>query len=505
MALKKRIKLSYQWRIFMPVLISFWLIIISMAFWQIYRVREVRIKLVYDQLVLVGESMAYFLDHNQEDYVDPLLEFINYYNRLQERYDAIGIQVRDKNGKVLLKTQNYLPENMIIPKETADDNLLDIYDDLPEVHSGKLRYIYYTTGTSDGKTVYVLLPYTKQVSKLLSASTRNFWLIFLAIGIIVTIFAYISSYYLSSSIKVLSKFAAYASDNENIEDLYEQAENLPHDEFGDVSRKIITLYSQRLEEIENREKEHRVAMHAIKEKERIKRELTSNINHELKTPVGVIQGYIDTLVDNPDMDAETHDRFLLKTQQSVHRLSQLILDVSTITRLDSGGKLVNLSEVNFHDIVFSFANYVKENELLKKGMKFYFNIPLDCIVLGNELLLTSVLTNLTKNASNYSNGTKCVLNCVKEDEDFYYFQYYDDGVGVAPENLPHMFERFYRVNAGRSRETGGTGLGLSIVQVTIESFGGKIEVDNHYPHGLEFNFCLQKHKRRPTPTPPPSE
>lgn len=480
----------------MPVLISFWLIIISMAFWQIYRVREVRLKLVYDQLVLVGESMAYFYDHNQLDYVDPLLEFVNYYNRLQERYDAIGIQVRDKNGKVLLDTEHYVPDNMEITDVSGNDNLLDIYDDLPEFHSGKMKYIYYTTTTTDGKTIYVLLPFTKQVSNILSASTRNFWLIFFAIGVLVTIFAYISSYYLSSSIKVLSKFAAYASDKDNIEDLTSQAEHLPHDEFGEVSRKIITLYSQRLEEMENREKEHRVAMHAIKDKERIKRELTSNINHELKTPVGVIQGYIDTLVENPDMDAETHDRFLLKTQESVHRLSQLILDVSTITRLDSGGKLVNLSEVNFHDLVFTFANYAKENEVLKKSMKFCFNVPLDCIVLGNESLLTSVLTNLTKNASNYSNGTKCVLNYMKEDDDFYYFQYYDDGVGVAPENLPHMFERFYRVNAGRSRETGGTGLGLSIVQVTIQSFGGIIEVDNHYPHGLEFNFSLPKFKRK---------
>lgn len=128
-------------------------------------------------------------------------------------------------------------------------------------------------------------------------------------------------------------------------------------------------------------------------------------------------------------------------------------------------------------------------------MKFSFDLPIGCLVKANEQLLQAVLLNLTKNAAAYSHGTICHLEMVGEDDNFYTFVYYDDGVGVAPEHLPHMFDRFFRVNAGRSRDTGGTGLGLSIVDVTIKSFGGDISISNRHPSGLQFTFTLQKAKR----------
>lgn len=173
--------------------------------------------------------------------------------------------------------------------------------------------------------------------------------------------------------------------------------------------------------------------------------------------MGVIQGYIDTLVENPDMDIETRDKFLYKTQENVYRLSALIADITAITRLDNGEKLVNVTDVDFHDLVFSFENMLQETGLLQ-SMTFTYDVPLQCMVLANEPLMHSVLLNLVKNAVAYSRGTTCRLELDHEDDDFFYFNFYDDGVGVAPEHIPHMFERFYRVNGGRSRDCGGTGL-----------------------------------------------
>lgn len=339
--------------------------------------------------------------------------------------------------------------------------------------------------------IYVFLPYTKEVASTLSASTTRFWLIFFTIAFFVTIMAYISSQYFTRNIRILRSFINKAV---NDPDFVATGLAFPHDEMGDISRQIISLYNQRIHEMERREKEHQIALNAIEDKERMKRELTGNINHELKTPVGVIQGYLDTIVNDPDMAPETRERFLRKAQNNVHRLSALIADISAITKLESGGKFVNVEEINFHDLIFKLDNYVTENKLLGK-MKFTYDLPFNCKVLGNDSLLTSVILNFIKNSVAYSGGKVCHIECCNEDDDFYYFNYYDDGVGVPPESLPHIFERFYRINAGRSRETGGTGLGLAIVEVTINSLGGKIDVQNRIPSGLEYHFSLPKFKR----------
>lgn len=125
-------------------------------------------------------------------------------------------------------------------------------------------------------------------------------------------------------------------------------------------------------------------------------------------------------------------------------------------------------------------------------LTFDWNIPFDTLVRGNYTLLNNAIMNLVRNAAKYSKGTTISLRLVSEDNQFYTFSFADDGNGVGEEHLPHLFDRFYRVDEGRARKSGGTGLGLPIVKSTFQALGGEIIVRNIRPHGLEFVFTLPK-------------
>lgn len=485
--------ISYKWRFFLPVAVSLWTIVFGMAIWQIYKVKEVKREMVYDQLRMVGERIENLYNIGDARYAQRYMHFVNEFYTDISNYDPICIQVRGANGNTLLNIGNIIPDDFILPHENESDVGVFLFKG-SEIDGRDVdtKFLYYVTETNDGKLIYVMLPYSNELARTLSASTTRFWLVLFCIALFATGFAYISTHFISRNIMILRDFAKGAAANPEF--ISQGEDSFPHDELGEISRQIVHIYNQRVDEMRKREREHQVALHAIEEKDRIKRELTANINHELKTPVGVIQGYIDTIVDNPGMDVETRDKFLFKTQTSVHRLTSLINDITQLTRLENKGTLGNLTVVNFHDLAFSFENFLLESKVLPDDMSFTFDLPLNCLVMANEQLLQGVLLNLTKNAAAYSQGTLCHLRLAGENEDFYTFEYYDDGVGVAPENLPHMFDRFFRVNAGRSRDKGGTGLGLSIVDVTIKSFGGEISVSNHHPSGLQFTFTLKKYK-----------
>ncbi|MDE6239247.1 MAG: HAMP domain-containing histidine kinase, partial [Muribaculaceae bacterium] len=238
-------------------------------------------------------------------------------------------------------------------------------------------------------------------------------------------------------------------------------------------------------------REHNVTMHALEEKSRLKRQLTNNINHELKTPIGVIKGYLDTIIANPDMDQASRDHFIRKALEHANRLTNLMNDVSAITRLEEGGAMINTEELDYHDLVYTVMSDLSDTDVLGK-MDFVYDIPTDCMIEGNSSLLSGMIMNLAKNAAAYSKGTECGVRLIGEDDKFYKFVFFDNGVGVSEEHIPHLFERFYRIDSGRSRKNGGTGLGLPIVQNTVLAHGGTIEIRNNPDGGLEFVYTLPK-------------
>lgn len=228
------------------------------------------------------------------------------------------------------------------------------------------------------------------------------------------------------------------------------------------------------------------------EQARLKRQLTQNIAHELKTPVSSIQGYLETIISNPNIPQENVRVFLERSYAQSNRLTFLLRDISVLTRMDEAPELVEKEQVNLSKIVENILNEVALG-LEEKHITVVNKLPSEVILTGSSSLLYSIFRNLTDNAIAYAgNDIQITINCFREDEKFYYFSFSDTGVGVPEEHLNRMFERFYRVDKGRSRKLGGTGLGLAIVKNAVLFHGGTIFAKNMPKGGLEFVFTLKK-------------
>lgn len=343
-----------------------------------------------------------------------------------------------------------------------------VNDDTPaEVSDRKLlKSVYYKTLNTSGR-IYLAL---------------------VGLALIGTAFAWFMARRLGQNIEALRDFAQRATS--------EDFEIVPSikpgpDALGEITNHIVSIYNQRSAAVIKLKREHKVAYHALEDKTRIKREITNNINHELKTPIAVIKGYIDTINEHPDMDEDSRRHFLKKVSEHVDRLTRMLDALSSITRLEYGAQMINTEPINFHEIVFKLVNECETSGVLG-DMTFNYDIPVYCSVIGNHTLLTGMLNNLVKNAIAYSKGTEINLILTEKDNEFYHFAFYDNGVGVKPESIPHLFDRFFREDSGRSRKNGGTGLGLAVVKNTIDALGGTISVDNRSGGGLIYRFALRQ-------------
>lgn len=224
----------------------------------------------------------------------------------------------------------------------------------------------------------------------------------------------------------------------------------------------------------------------------IKKQLTQNISHELKTPVASIQGFMETILLNPNLDEEKRTQYIKRCYEQANRLTNLLQDISTLNKLDEATDMFVGEEVNLTNIIHG----VLEDLSLKieeKGFNVELDIPKDLMIEGNYSLLYSIFRNLMDNAIAYAGDNVTVhISCYRNDKDFYYFSFYDTGVGVEEQHLGRLFDRFYRVDKGRSRKLGGTGLGLAIVKNAVLFHHGRISAKNHQGGGLEFLFTLKK-------------
>ena len=227
---------------------------------------------------------------------------------------------------------------------------------------------------------------------------------------------------------------------------------------------------------------------------RLKRQLTQNIAHELKTPVSSIQGYLETIVSNENLPHEKMMLFLERCYAQSNRLTRLLRDISVLTRMDEAANMIDMEKVDISVLVANIVNEVSL-ELEEKHITVVNSLRPKIQLRGNYSLLYSIFRNLMDNAIAYA-GTYIRINisCFREDENYYYFSFADTGVGVAPEHLNRLFERFYRIDKGRSRKLGGTGLGLAIVKNAVLIHGGTISAKNNHGGGLEFVFTLAKEK-----------
>ena len=230
---------------------------------------------------------------------------------------------------------------------------------------------------------------------------------------------------------------------------------------------------------------------AEQERNRLKRQLTNNINHELKTPVASIQVCLETLLSGINLSEEKRQELIERCYANNDRLRRLLNDVSLITRMEDGSALIGKERVVINDIIGEVA---KELDMLPEDerLRLHTDFGDEAIIDGNPSLIGSIFRNLTENAIAYSEGRNIYISLLENNNKLCRIRFEDDGKGVEQKHLSHLFERFYRVDKGRSRQKGGTGLGLAIVKHAVQFHGGTITVTNRPDGGLRFEFTMLK-------------
>ena len=346
-----------------------------------------------------------------------------------------------------------------------------------ERQSKTLKHDYFYVASYFPKAQLIVrtaLPYNDDLAKSLQADQHYIWFAIFAI-ILLTVVLYRFTYRLGKNVSKLTIFAYKADHNESLE--VEDLAKFPDDELGEIAERIIKMYKR--------------VQTTRKEQDILKRQLTQNIAHELKTPVASIQGYLETILDNPHINEQTKEQFLQRCYAQSERLTSLLHDISTLNRLDDGSDMIDFEAVDITQLV---ADITKETALVRQERKMTFDnqLPERIVVKGNRSLLYSVFRNLTDNAIAYAGEGRTITLEAKEQGNKWHFIFRDNGQGVPPEHLARLFERFYRVDKGRSRKMGGTGLGLAIVKNAVLLHGGTIRVSNLPEGGLKFEFTIKK-------------
>lgn len=378
------------------------------------------------------------------------------YDSMTKKYSGMGSHLGRKEVRMALKTGRG-------------------YDINRQSTTLKRTYFYSATFFPD-KDIIIrsALPYNNDLLNTLQADQHYLWFSLVTMIILVFIlYRFVSR--LSDNITKLRLFASRADHNESLET--EDLVAFPADELGEIAERIIKIYKR----LQKTKEEQNV----------LKRQLTQNIAHELKTPVASIQGYLETIMENPKIDEGTKDQFLQRCYAQSLRLSSLLRDISTLNRMDDAPDMNDFEHVDINQLV---VNIIKETALQMQERRMTFNdlMPFGVAVNGNPSLLYSVFRNLTDNAIAYAGDGTTITLTARDEGGSWHFTFSDNGVGVPHEHLPRLFERFYRVDKGRSRKMGGTGLGLAIVKNAVIMHGGSISVANNMEGGLRFEFSLHK-------------
>ena len=224
----------------------------------------------------------------------------------------------------------------------------------------------------------------------------------------------------------------------------------------------------------------------------MKQQITSNIAHELKTPIASVKGYLETILINPSLDITKQHYFIQKAYDQSERLTQLVNDIALLNKIEEYSELYAQEKVNVKKVVDEVIENISD-QLMKRHISVESSLGDDLIVNANYSLVFTIFRNLMDNSVNYAGDNVTIwINKYHEDQVYYYFSFSDNGPGVEEEHLIRIFERFYRVDSGRSRKVGGTGLGLAIVKNAILNFKGEISARKRNGGGLEFLFSLPK-------------
>ena len=474
------IKISYHKRLFLILLAFSWFITLCCIGFQYQREKEYKSELISVQLQSFNQHIleAYENGFALQEYIDSL----------DLPFEGLRISVITLSGEVVydntlsldsLDNHRYRPE--------IDQAIKDgVGYHIKRISTSDGREYFYVATRGDNILVRTAIPYTASLQELLKAEW-DFLIFMILISLVMSALAYFATRRLGNTIKRLNRFAAKAEKGER----FDEDESFPNDELGSISSHIVKLYAQWQQTIIDRDLAHENAMREEQEKIRIKRQLTNNINHELKTPVASIQVCLETLLSGIQLTEDKRQELIERCYSNNERLRHLLNDVSLITRMEDGSQLIVKEPVNINHIIDEIAD---ELAIMPQEERFnlhtQFNEPV--VIEGNVSLVGSIFRNLTENAIAYSGGRNIYITLVENNNQLCKIRFEDDGSGVEEKQLPRLFERFYRIDKGRSRRMGGTGLGLSIVKHAILFHSGTISVVNRKEGGLQFDFTLQK-------------
>jgi len=263
-------------------------------------------------------------------------------------------------------------------------------------------------------------------------------------------------------------------------------------EIGNVDDSKLN-FKQLSERVSEMRQKNATEMDLLKEMEMYRKEYLGNVSHELKTPLFSIQGYVETLLDGGVEDLTIRDKYLVRIDKSVERLLTIVRDLDMIYQYEAGEIHLNITSFDINILIREIIDLL-DLEAQRKESKVQLQTSSSTLfVNADKQKISQVLINLISNAIHYANREKAQINIhttVLGNRVLIAVQ--DNGMGIKPENLPRIFERFYRVEISRNRKDGGSGLGLAIVKHILEAHGEHISAKSVYLEGTEFSFYLEK-------------
>ena len=474
------IKLSYHKRLFLMLLAFSWSIILCFVGFQYIREKEYKSEFLNAQLQLYNTTLLQTIENAPS--------FEEYVETHTLPFEDLRISIISLDGTVIYDNMLAVDslDNHSLRPEVADALKKGKGHNTERLSASDGREYFYSATRGKEFVVRTAIPQSDALKELLKTDW-TFLGTMMAISLAMSILAYFATRRLGKNIERLNRFAAKAEKGES----FDEEEPFPNDELGSISNHIVQLYAQWQQTIKDRDIAYEATLREEQEKIRIKRQLTNNINHELKTPVASIQVCLETLLSGINLSEEKRQELIERCYTNNERLRRLLGDVSLITRMEDGSQLIGKEPVDINNIINEIAaelEIIPENERLTLHADFSEQVVID----GNTSLIGSIFRNLTENAIAYSGGRNIYISLVENNEQLCRICFEDDGCGVEEKQLPRLFERFYRVDKGRSRRMGGTGLGLAIVKHAVQFHGGSINVTNRNVGGLRFEFTLKK-------------
>lgn len=477
---------SFQKNLFLSVGGIFLLFSVCFSLYQHQREKAYKIDILHSRLQMYNYELLQSLGE-EGILCDSLFE---QYTK-SHNINKMRVTIMDNTGRVLqdniYAAVDSLPNHinrLEVKDALAKGNGYDIKRTSESTHE-----TYFYSATRFGNLIVrSAVPYSAELTESLKADNSYIYYA-IALTILLAIVLYLNTRRISRHIEYLREFAVKAEDEKELD--HELERRLPDDELGEISHTIISLFWR--------------LRHSEEEKLRIKRVLTQNAAHELKTPANSIHGFLESILDNPDMLQEKRQHFLERCYAQSERMNKLLMDMSQLTRLDEMPEYLsgNAEKNNPVDVVPIIQNVLEDTvlQLKKNGIDPVLELPERIIVNSPfaepEGLIYSLFRNLVDNALAYATGTTRLMIVCKEAEKegrlYYEFNVSDNGQGVEPQHLEHIFERFYRVDKGRSRKLGGTGLGLAIVKNAVAAHGGTTMAMNTPGGGLTIRFTLARY------------